>query len=106
MQGELVIGPYQGTLGCLRIQLGKGVCGASAERQKILIVPDVHSYPGHIACDSRSKSEIVVPVFDCHGKLRGVFDLDHDQPAEFDKQDAAALERLVELLKYVDWPAS
>ncbi|MEQ8936201.1 MAG: GAF domain-containing protein, partial [Amphiplicatus sp.] len=69
---ELVIGPYQGTLGCLRIPFGKGVCGAAAARRETLIVPDVHEFPGHIACDARSKSEIVVPVYDRGGKLIAV----------------------------------
>ncbi len=100
---ELVIGPYQGTLGCLRIPMGKGVCGTAAETRRTIIVPDVHAFPGHIACDDRSLSEIVVPFFDASGILRGVFDLDDDKPATFDEVDAAGLEKIVTLLKKVNW---
>lgn len=92
---ELVIGPYQGTLGCLRIPFGKGVCGVAAARQKTQLVPDVHAFPGHIACDSRSESEIVVPVFDRTGKLIAVFDVDSTSRAAFDETDAAGLERIL-----------
>ena len=74
--GELVLGPYQGTLGCLRIPFGKGVCGAAAERRETVVVEDVHAFPGHIACDSRSASEIVCPVFDAAGGLIAVLDVD------------------------------
>lgn len=92
---ELVIGPYQGTLGCLRIPFGQGVCGAAAARRETVIVPDVHEFPGHIACDSRSESEIVVPVFDRKGRLIAVFDVDSDRKAMFDETDARALERIM-----------
>ena len=92
---ELVIGPYQGTLGCLRIPFGRGVCGAAALRRETVIVPDVHEFPGHIACDSRSESEIVVPVFDRRGELIAVFDVDSDRKAMFDETDGEALERLM-----------
>lgn len=92
---ELVIGPYQGSLGCLRILFGKGVCGAAALRRKTVIVPDVHAFPGHIACDARSQSEIVVPVFDGAGRLIAVFDADSDEKAMFDKEDAAGLEAIL-----------
>jgi GAF domain-containing protein len=92
---ELVIGPYQGTLGCLRIAFGKGVCGAAAASRKTQVVADVHAFPGHIACDSRSESEIVVPVFDWGGKLIAVFDVDSIKPAAFDALDAAGLERIL-----------
>lgn len=92
---ELVIGPYQGTLGCLRISFGKGVCGVAAATQKTQLVPDVHAFPGHIACDSRSESEIVVPVFDKSGRLIAVFDVDSTKPAAFDETDAAGLERIL-----------
>ena len=92
---ELVIGPYQGTLGCLRIPFGRGVCGTAAVRRETVIVPDVHEFPGHIACDSRSESEIVVPVFDRNGKLIAVFDVDSDSRAMFDEQDKLALERIL-----------
>lgn len=92
---ELVIGPYQGTLGCLRIPFGKGVCGAAARTRQTQIVPDVHAFPGHIACDSRSQSEIVVPVFDGSGALIAVFDVDSDRPAMFDETDATGLETIL-----------
>jgi L-methionine (R)-S-oxide reductase len=92
---ELVVGPYQGTLGCLRIAFGRGVCGAAAETGQTQFVPDVHAFPGHIACDSRSESEVVVPVFDGQGKLIAVFDVDSDQPAAFDSVDVEWLERIL-----------
>jgi len=92
---ELVIGPYQGTLGCLRIALGRGVCGTAAAERRTVIVPDVDAFPGHIACDSRSKSEIVVPVFDAARALLGVFDVDSTELAAFDETDAAGLERIL-----------
>lgn len=92
---ELVIGPYQGTLGCLRIPFTKGVCGACASRKETIIVDDVHEFPGHIACDSRSESEIVVPVFDCAGRLIAVFDVDSNRKAQFDEADRAGIETIL-----------
>lgn len=92
---ELVIGPYQGTLGCLRIPFDKGVCGACATRLQTIIVDDVHAFPGHIACDSRSQSEIVVPVFDAAGRLFAVFDVDSDKKGQFDEIDAAGLQAIM-----------
>ena len=92
---ELVVGPYQGTLGCLRIAFGRGVCGAAAAERRTQVVEDVHAFPGHIACDSRSSSEIVVPVLDASGGLIAVFDVDSTEPAAFDAVDAEALERLL-----------
>ena len=92
---ELVVGPYQGTLGCLRIAFGRGVCGAAAATRRTQIVEDVSAFPGHIACDSRSASEIVVPVFDRSGGLIAVFDVDATETAAFDAIDAEALERLL-----------
>ena len=92
---ELVVGPYQGTLGCLRIAFGRGVCGQAAVSGRTLIVPDVAAFPGHIACDPRSKSEIVVPVFGPNGALLGVLDVDSTEPAAFDETDAAGLERIL-----------
>jgi len=89
---ELVVGPYQGTLGCLRIPFAKGVCGACAASGETIIVPDVHAFPGHIACDSRSNSEIVVPVFDAGGALVAVLDVDSTAFAAFDEVDARGLE--------------
>jgi GAF domain-containing protein len=93
--GELVVGPYQGTLGCLRIPFGRGVCGAAAAERRTVIVPDVHAFPGHIACDSRSNSEIVVPVFDGAGELIAVFDVDSTEFSAFDEIDAAWLEQIL-----------
>jgi len=92
---ELVIGPYQGTLGCLRIPFSKGVCGAAAREKATVIVPDVHEFPGHIACDSRSESEIVVPVFAPDGRLFAVLDVDSDRKAMFDGTDREGLEAVV-----------
>ncbi|RAK51350.1 GAF domain-containing protein [Phenylobacterium deserti] len=92
---ELVVGPYQGTLGCLRIAFGRGVCGAAAETRATQLVPDVHAFPGHIACDSRSASEIVVPVFDAGGELIAVFDVDSERPAAFDEVDQHWLETIL-----------
>lgn len=91
-QRELVVGPYQGTLGCLRIPFAKGVCGACATQRETIVVPDVHAFPGHIACDSRSNSEIVVPVFDTSGALVAVLDVDSTEFAAFDDADARGLE--------------
>ncbi len=89
---ELVIGPYQGTLGCLRIAIGRGVCGAAAAERRTLIVPDVHAFEGHIACDPRSRSEIVTPVLNADGSLAGVLDVDSTEPDAFDADDQAGLE--------------
>jgi len=92
---ELVVGPYQGTLGCLRIAYGRGVCGAAAETGRTQLVPDVHAFPGHIACDGRSASEVVVPVFGPDGALIAVFDVDAVEPAAFDETDATWLETIL-----------
>lgn len=91
---ELVVGPYQGTMGCLRIPFSKGVCGKCAREAKTQIVDDVHAIADHIACDSRSNSEIVVPVFK-NGKLHAVLDIDSTQFAAFDEIDAHGLEELI-----------
>lgn len=93
--GLLRVGPYQGTIGCLEIRFGKGVCGAAAERRVTVIVPDVSAYPGHITCDGRSRSEIVVPVSGAAGELIAVFDIDSAQINAFDEVDRAGLERLM-----------
>ena len=95
---ELVVGPYQGTLGCLRIPFGKGVCGACAASGETQLVPDVHAFPGHIACDSRSNSEIVVPVFDADGKLAAVLDVDSTEFDAFDEVDREGLEAICKVL--------
>lgn len=91
---ELVVGPYQGTLGCLRIPFGRGVCGTVAASEKSLIVPDVHAFEGHIACDSQTRSEIVVPVFDASGAFVGVLDVDSTQADAFDGEDQLGLETI------------
>jgi len=91
----LRVGPYQGTLGCLDIRFGSGVCGSAAARRETVIVPDVASFPGHITCDARSRSEIVVPVFDRERELIAVFDIDSDRTNTFDADDQRGLERLL-----------
>ena len=88
---ELVVGPYQGTLGCLWIPFSRGVCGAAAKTGEVQIVEDVHAFPGHIACDARSQSEIVVPVYGPDGNLFAVFDVDSTEVGSFDAIDAAGL---------------
>ncbi|MDB5423183.1 MAG: hypothetical protein JWQ29_599 [Phenylobacterium sp.] len=93
---ELVVGPYQGTLGCLRIAFGRGVCGTAARSRQTQVVEDVDAFPGHIACDSRAKSEIVVPVVDVDGHLIAVFDVDSETLAAFDQIDADWLERILQ----------
>lgn len=92
---ELVVGPYQGTLGCLRIPFGRGVCGAAATTGEVQIVEDVHAFPGHIACDVRSRSEIVLPVLDEAGALIAVLDVDSTEVAAFDKADAEGLRAIL-----------
>lgn len=92
--GELVLGPFQGKPACVRIALGKGVCGTAAQARRSIVVPDVHAFPGHIACDSASRSELVVPVI-VAGRVAGVLDLDSPLPSRFDEEDARALESLV-----------
>jgi L-methionine (R)-S-oxide reductase len=94
---ELVLGPFQGKVACVRIALGRGVCGTAAERREAVVVPDVHAFPGHIACDAASRSEIVVPLL-LNGDLLGVLDLDSPQLARFDAEDAAGLTALVAAL--------
>jgi L-methionine (R)-S-oxide reductase len=92
----LRVGPYQGPLGCLEIPFGQGVCGIAAADRRTVIVPDVDRFPGHISCDSRARSEVVVPVVDADSSLLGVLDVDSEHLAAFDGKDAAGLERLVE----------
>jgi L-methionine (R)-S-oxide reductase len=94
---RLVVGPYVGTVGCLQIEFGRGVCGVAAERRETIIVPDVQQFPGHIACDPNSKSEIVVPVFGRDRTLIAVLDVDSDQLNAFDEEDREGLERIVAL---------
>lgn len=95
--GELVLGPFQGKVACVRIALERGVCGTAARERRIVVVPDVHAFPGHIACDAASRSEIVVPLL-LQGKLLGVLDLDSPVPARFDRADAAGLDEAVQSL--------
>lgn len=94
--GDLVLGPFQGKPACVRIPVGRGVCGTAAARRETVLVPDVHAFPGHIACDSASNSEIVVPVLRA-GRLAGVLDLDSPVLARFDETDAEGLESLVRI---------
>ena len=91
----LVVGPYQGSLGCLRIAFGRGVCGTAAATGETQIVEDVLDFPGHIACDPRSRSEIVAPVFAHSGRLIGVLDVDATVPGAFDQLDALGLQAIV-----------
>src|ERR1700721_280731 len=87
--GELVLGPFQGRVACVRIALGRGVCGTAAERRETLVVPDVNAFPGHIACDTASRSEIVIPLIK-DGRLLGVLDIDSPQIGRFDEEDGIA----------------
>ena len=107
--GELVLGPFQGKVACVRIALGRGVCGVAAAERRTLIVPDVDKFPGHIACDAGSRSEIVVPIFGPRGAPGGprevvaVLDLDSYELAAFDEADAEGLAPVVELLGALAW---
>ncbi len=103
-QGELRLGPFQGLPACLSIGLGKGVCGTAALDRHTQLVADVHAFPGHITCDARSRSEIVVPMIHA-GRLLGVLDLDSPEIGRFDAADQAGLEELVaELIAKTTWP--
>jgi len=97
LDGELVLGPFQGKAACIRIAMGKGVCGTAAETRRTQTVEDVHAFPGHIACDAASRSELVVPIVH-EGRLLGVLDLDSPEAARFDAEDAAGCEALVQVL--------
>ncbi|WP_370088973.1 GAF domain-containing protein [Ekhidna sp.] len=96
-EDELVLGPFQGPVACTRIKKGKGVCGSSWQRDKVLIVPNVDEFPGHIACASASKSEIVLPLKK-HGKIIGVLDVDSDKLSDFDEVDQLYLQKILDLL--------
>lgn len=96
-KGQLIVGPYQGTLGCLHIPFSKGVCGRAARTETTQLVENVHDDPSHVACDSRTNSEIVLPVWDNAGTLFAVFDVDSTSVASFDAVDQAYLEPLLEL---------
>lgn len=97
--GELVVGPYQGSLACLVLKAHTGVCWAAIDRGETVVVPDVHAFAGHIACDSRSRSEIVVPLRNTGGRIVGVLDVDSDQPAAFGDVDRVGLERIVAMIE-------
>lgn len=98
--GKLLrVGPYQGTLGCLEIAFGRGVCGTAASDGRTVIVDDVNLFPGHISCDARSRSEIVVPVFAADGNLLGVLDIDSESPGTFGDADRDGLEQIVAWFK-------
>ena len=97
-EDELVLGPFQGKVACTRIGWGKGVCGTAAELDATQLVPDVHAFPGHIACDSASRSEVVVPLHE-DGRVTGVLDLDSTSLARFDERDARGLEQVVVALE-------
>ena len=96
---QLVLGPFQGPMACTRIAFGKGVCGTAWKLGKTVIVPDVDAFPGHIACSSASRSEIVVPVFDSYGTVTAVLDIDSSELDTFDETDGFWLEKIVSLLK-------
>ena len=104
-EGELVLGPFQGQPACIRIKEGNGVCGTAVEERETLVVPDVHQFPGHIACDPASQSEIVVPII-VEGAVKGVLDIDSPEKNRFIEIDRKFLEEVVELLITAsDWPA-
>jgi L-methionine (R)-S-oxide reductase len=103
--GGLVLGPFQGKPACVRIPVGKGVCGTAAARKETVLVPDVNVFPGHIACDAASRSEIVVPIVE-DGELHGVLDIDSTEPSRFDAEDREGLEGFVRtLVPLVRWSA-
>lgn len=95
---ELVLGPFQGPVACTRIAAGKGVCGAARAEGKSILVPDVHAFPGHIACNAASRSEVVVPVFDARGNVAMVLDVDSDNIDDFNSDDLDALEKVARIL--------
>jgi len=95
---ELTVGPYQGALACQVLKKNSGVCWAAINEQKTMVVPDVHQFPGHIACDSRSKSEIVIPLRNSKNEIIGCIDVDSDKLAAFDETDAMYLEKIVALI--------
>lgn len=97
-EGELTVGPYQGPLACLILEKNKGVCWAGIREKRTIVVPDVHAFPGHIACDSRSASEVVVPLFSADGEVWGVLDVDSESPNAFSAVDASWLEKITKLI--------
>ena len=99
-EGVLLLGPFQGKTACTKIPMGKGVCGTAAEKGETIVVPDVHAFPGHIACDGDSNSEIVIPLY-LRGSLYGVLDIDSPKVGRFDEQDKEGLEAVVRILEQV-----
>lgn len=97
-EAQLVLGPFQGAVACTRIAFDKGVCGAAYSRRETIVVPDVEQFPGHIACSSASRSEIVVPVFDRNGNVSMVLDIDSDELDDFSRTDAEGLEKIAALI--------
>ncbi len=98
VEGDLVVGPYQGPIACMTLERHAGVCWACADRGEAVLVPDVHAFAGHIACDSRSQSEVVVPVRDSGGAVVGVLDVDSDRPAAFTETDVHGLQRIADMI--------
>jgi GAF domain-containing protein len=98
VDGDLVVGPYQGPLACQVLERDRGVCWAGVHRAAPVLVPDVHAFPGHIACDSRSQSEVVVPLRDAPGRVVGVLDVDSDKPDAFSQTDVLGLEKIVGMI--------
>ena len=97
-EGKLIVGPYQGPVACQELAKDKGVCWSALNAQEPVVVPDVHAFPGHIACDSRSKSEITLPVFDRQRRIKAIFDVDSDRFNSFNKVDQSQLETIIELI--------
>lgn len=98
VDGDLVVGPYQGPLACALLPRHEGVCWAAIDRNEPMLVPDVHAFPGHVACDSRSQSEVVVPVHDGSGQVIAVLDVDSDKPNAFDQSDVQGLQAIAALI--------
>lgn len=98
-KGELIVGPYQGPVACIKLKKDTGVCWAGINQKETIVVPDVHEFPGHIACDSRSNSEIVIPLKDHRGGIYAVFDVDSSDFNAFDEEDKAGLEKIMSLIK-------
>ncbi len=104
---ELVLGPFQGKPACVRIPLGKGVCGTAADQRRVIVVPDVHEFPGHIACDASSRSEVVIPMIIPDGTLVGVLDVDSPVLHRFTDEDASGCSAVVDILMGAcHWPAT
>jgi len=98
---HLLLGPFQGPPACVKLNLEKGVCAAAVQRQDTVIVPNVHDFPGHVACDSRSNAEIVVPIFDNSGNIRAVLDVDSENFNDFNQDDADGLKAIADLLQNI-----